>query len=333
MTRITSGSSGGAVRELRPEMTLEMVVENAWRYELGPLLAALELVGVPFSRVYFDGRPAPARNPQTPLSQPRLAPEGRSVLSARVRIAGAEPSVVVHLPGGLLGPLSPLPSYFQRLLGEEVLAESLGALLHVLDDSLFRARARHADRRRWLFPQSGLDPLLGEALVNTSPLYVDWLFRQVFPELRVEVRRSELARPVQLDRVLLGRVALGQCALDGHTRLAGQGLDVILTTSEDRGSGSRRGSAGPGETMAEEVRARLQQLVFPQFQRHPLALRVVLRVLASETQAKVASSRLGEALMVTARPPFEFTLHAGQVSPPPASALSTSRRQSSRRDS
>lgn len=332
MTAMTSGGLGGSARELHPEMTLEMVVENAWRYELGPLLAALELVGVPFSRVYFDGRPAPARAGQTPLSQPRLAPEGRSVLAARVRIAGAEPSVVVHLPGGLLGPLSPLPSYFQRLLGDEVLAESLGALLHVLDDSLFRARARHADRRRSLFPRSALDPLLGEALVNTSPLYVDWLFRQVFPELRVEVVRSELARPVQLDRVLLGSVALGQCALDGHARLSGQALDVILTTSFDREGGVRESAAEPTGTMAAEVRARLEQLVFPQFQRHPLALRVVLRVLASQTQAKVASSRLGEALMVTARPPFEFTLHAGQVPSPPASALSTSRRPSSSRD-
>jgi hypothetical protein len=313
-------------------MTLEMVIANASRYELGPLLVALELVGVPLSRVYFDGRPVPEHGEQTPLSRPRLAPEGRSVLAARVRGAAGEPSVVVHLPGGLLGPLSPLPSYFQRLLGEEVLAESLGALLHVLDDSLFRARARYADGKRALFPRGSLDPRLGEALVNSSPLYVDWLFRQVFPELRVQVARSALARPIQLDRVLLGSVALGHCALDGYTHVAGQSLDVTLTTSFDGWGGSPQSPPGRGETWAEEVRARLARHVFPQFQRHPLALRVVLRVLASQTQARVASSRVSEALVVTARPPFEFTLHAGHVPLPPAAVVSTSRRQSPRRD-
>jgi hypothetical protein len=58
----------------------------------------------------------------------------------------------------------------------------------------------------------------------------------------------------------------------------------------------------------------------------------VLRVLASQTQARVASSRVSEALVVTARPPFEFTLHAGHVPLPPAAVVSTSRRQSPRRD-
>ena len=263
MTPRTNPVSGPSLDS--PAMTVEAVVANASRYELGPLLTALELVGVPLSRVYFDGRPCPEGSGQTPLSRPRLAPEGRSVLAARLRVTGGLPSVVVHLPGGLLGPLSPLPSYFQKLLGEEVLAESLGTLLHVLDDSLFRARARHADGKRALFPRSSVDPQLGEALVNTSPLYVDWLFRQVFPELSVRVVRSALPRPVQLDRVLLGSVALGHCALDGHTQLAGQSLDVILTTSNDGWCGSPSNPARPGETWAEEARARLARLVFPQF--------------------------------------------------------------------
>lgn len=331
MTPPISPPPGGAAAEAKSEMTLEMVVASASRYELGPLLVALERVGVPLSRVYFDGRPVPEGSGRTPLSRPRLAPEGRPVLAARVRVAAGAPSVVVHLPGGLLGPLSPLPSYFQRLLGDEVLAESLGALLHVLDDALFRARARHADGKRGLFPRTPVDPLLSEALVNTSPLYVDWLFRQVFPELRVHVTRSALPRPVQLDRVLLGSVALGHCALDGHTQLVGQSLDVILTTSCDW-SGPRQSLPGPGETWAEEVRTRLNQLVFPQFRRHPLALRVVLRVLASQTQARLASARMSEGVVATARPPFEFTLHAGDVVPRPIAALSTSRRESSMRD-
>jgi hypothetical protein len=296
-------STGGAAG---PNMSLELVVENASRYELGPLLAALDAVGVPLSRVYFDGRPMPAESEGPTLNRLRLAPEGRSVLGARVRWWAGEARVTVHLAGGLWGPMSPLPSYFQTLLAEDVLAESLGTLLHVLDDSLFRARARYADSRRALFPQSSLDPRLGEAVVNTSPSYVDWLFRQVFPELRVQVTRSALPRPIKLDSVLLGRVSLGQCALGGRTNIAGPSLDVVLTTSfDERERGAR--------TWAEEVRERLSQLIFPQFERHPLALRVVLRVLSSRTQARIASSRIDQALVVPARPPFEFTLHSGSV--------------------
>jgi len=309
------------------EMSLERVVENAARYELGPLLVALAAVGVPLSRVYFDGRPLPACGDGAVLSRPRLAPEGRSVLGARIRTGVAGPSVAVHLAGGLWGPASPLPSYFQALLSEEVLAEALGSLLHVLDDSLFRARARYADAKRALFPNTSLDPQLGEAVINTTPLYVDWLFRQVFPELRVSVSRSELQRPVQLERVLLGSVALGQCALDGRTQLPAPSLDVLLTTSFDEHDEH-------GETWATEARARLSQRIFPHFGRHPLSLRVVLRVLASRTQARVAASHLGEALVANARPPFEFTLHSGFVSSTEAaSALSTSRRASPRRHS
>lgn len=287
-------------------------MRRAHRYELGPLVGALERAGVPLERIYFDGRPPPrlqggARSPI------QLAPEGRPVLGARLRPSSEPPSVVIHLSSGLFGAASPLPDYFQELLSAEVLAESLGDLLHVLDDSLWRARIAGGHARRRLAPFTSIDAHLGEASAGTDPLFLDWLFRQVFPELRVSVGRSVLPRALQLDNVLLGHVTLGQCALSGQTALAADALVVTLTAAFDGKGGPGSCKAGEGETWMEEVQLRLHRDVFPCFERRPLSLRVVLRVLASQTQSKVEETRLGEALVVQARPPFEFTLFSGTL--------------------
>lgn len=291
-------------------LELEDILRRAHRYELGPLVWVLEDVGVPLGRLYFDGRPPPwrrsgGRNPIT------LAPEGRLVLGAQLRSSSGPPSVVIYLSAGLFGPCSPLPNYFQELLNDEILAESLGDLLHVLDDSLWRGRVASGHVRRGLFPRTAVDFQLGEASAGTDPLFVDWLFRQVFPELRVSVARSELPRALRLDSVFLGHVALGQCALSGQTAVVADALVVTLTSAFDAKQGSGAYKAGNGETWMEEVQARLRRDIFPRFERHPVSLRVVLRVLASQTQSKVTETRLGQALVANAHPPFEFTLFSG----------------------
>ncbi len=157
---------------------------------------ALEHAGVPLSRIYFDGRPMPQK--EGVRSPVRLAPQGRLVVGARLREDTDPACVVIHVTTGLFGAHSPLPSYFQALLQDEVLVESLGDLLHVLDDSLWRARVSNGHARRGLYPMSSIDADLADASVGTDPLYVDWLFRQVFPELRVVVERSEVPRAVKL---------------------------------------------------------------------------------------------------------------------------------------
>lgn len=308
-------TSGLAVSsESSREDALGSILSRAHRYELGPLVYALEQVGIPLNRIYFDGRPQPnARGAKHPI---RLAPEGRLVLGAELR-HGALDSVVIYLSQGLFGPSSPLPSYFQSLLRGEVLAATLGELLHVLDDSLWRGRVAVGHARRGLSPRTSTDQYLGEATTGTDPLYLDWVFRQVFPELRVVVTRSELPRAVKLDSVFLGHVALGQCALSGHTALPTDALVVTLTTAFDAKRGAGQYAAGSGETWMEEVNLRLRRDVFPLFQRQPVSLRVVLRVLASQTQSKVKQTRLGEALVVNARPPFEFTLFTGVLGSAP----------------
>lgn len=289
---------------------LRSILRRAHRFELGPLVYALEQVDVPLGRIYFDGRPLPnERGHRHPM---RLAPEGSVVLGATLRPGSVE-SVVIHLSRGLFGPHSPLPSYFQSLLGGEVLAATLGELLYVLDDSLWRSRVAHGHARRALAKTTSIERHLGEATSGTDPLYLDWLFRQVFPELKVDVQRLSLPRAVRLDSVFLGHVALGQCALSGHTALPTDALVVTLTAAFDSKCGASGRMAGEEDTWSREVGLRLRRDVLPLFERRPLALRVVLRVLASRTQSKVAQTRLGEALVVNARPPFEFTLFEGAL--------------------
>lgn len=289
---------------------LGSIVRSAHRYELGPLVYALEQAGVTLDRIHFDGRPQPsARGGRHPI---RLAPEGRLVAAAKL-VPGEPNRVVIHLTQGLFGPRSPLPSYFQQLLSGEVLATTLGELLHVLDDSLWRGRVAFGHARRGLAPRTSTDQALGEATAGTDPLYLDWVFRQVFPELRVSVARGELPRSVRLDSVFLGHVALGQCALSGHTALPSDAVVVTLTSAFDAKRGAGEYRAGDGETWMEEVSLRLRRDVVPLFARQPVALRVVLRVLASQTQSKVTQTRLGEALVADARPPFEFTLFSGML--------------------
>src|SRR5690606_25207463 len=184
--------------------------------------------------------------------------------------------------------------YFHSLLCGEVLASTLGDLLHVLDDSLWRGRVAPEYVRREL-RSTTLDQHLGEATSGTDPLYLDWLFRQVFPELRVEVQRSSIPRAVRLDSVFLGHVALGVCALSGNTALPTDALVVTLTTAFDTRGSKAESVTAEGDTWSREVELRLGRDVLPLFERRPLSLRVVLRVLASRTQSKVARSRLGEA--------------------------------------
>lgn len=299
--------------ELARRRELRSIVRRAHRFELGPLVYALGQVGVPLSRLYFDARPLPnGRGHRHPM---RVAPAGRVVFGATLRPGSVESaeSVVIHLSQGLFGPRSPLPSYFHSLLSGEVLATTLGDLLYALDDSLWRGRVAHGHARRGLARAASSERHLGEATSGTDPLYLDWLFRQVFPELKVEVERISLPRPVRLDSVFLGHVALGHCALSGHTALPTDALVVTLTAAFDSRGGAAERPAAEGDTWAREVGLRLRRDVFPLFERRPLSLRVVLRVLASRTQSKVALTRLGEALVVNARPPFEFTLFEGAL--------------------
>lgn len=295
-------------REFARGDELRAILRRAHRFELGPLVYALEQVGIPLDRIYFDGRPlADGRGNRHPM---RLAPAGRVVLGATLR-PGSVASVVIHLSQGLFGPRSPLPSYFQSLLSGEVLAGTLGDLLYVLDDSLWRGRVAHADARRGLANANSAERHLGEATSGTDPLYLDWVFRQVFPELKVDVQRMSLPRAVRLDSVFLGHVTLGQCALSGNTALPTDAVVVTLTAAFDSRCGAEERAEGAGDTWSREVGLRLRRDIFPLFERRPLSLRVVLRVLASRTQSKVAQTRLGEALVVNARPPFEFTLFQG----------------------
>ncbi len=317
---------GEGVGRTGASLPLWRVIKNARRYELACLVRALEQAGVPARRISFDSRRL-TRGKRQDLANdsPKLAPSLRVVERARVRWVEEEPHVTVYLNAGLFGPRSPLPSYFQRLLKRQDVGSFLGELLHVLDDSLVRARALHGDTARRLKPHAPLDEALNEAVFGTSILSVDWLFRQIFPELGVEVRRGEELLTLGMARVALGAAVLGSCALDGRATVTRRSLDVTLTVTHPRlSSATRRGEGDDGlrePDWTDEVWVRLRNYVLPRLSRFPLALRVRLRMLVGGEQAGVNRARVTEAQVVEARAPLEFTIYAGHPGRTASSSL------------
>lgn len=200
----------------------------------------------------FDGDAPPG-------PRPGPGPDAGVVMVAAT--AGARVIVTVNL--GLLSCRSPLPSYFDALLARFGTREPLMELIHLLDRSLLRDRL-HADRPDRMFHASGdasggawgtaeRDLLRLNGLASLSGL--DWLFRQVFPDLGVCVRRVPGEHRVLSAAARIGHAALGQCAFGSVASVNVTDVEVALLCREAL---SRK-----GEAWIHEARERLLARVFP----------------------------------------------------------------------
>lgn len=291
-------------------------------HDLPGLMGELRRLGVGDHQIFFDSRDPDEVSNVHAGSRIRSGPWGTLVRAVRID-AEPEPRVTIFLNMGLFSAASPLPSYFQRLLGERDVGENLALVLRALDDGLLRARVR-AECRDFL-RGSRWEEHFDEALVGGSPRYVDRLFRRVFPELRVAVGWRRVPRTLGIDRVALGSATLGSCAFDGRGVFLGQGLDVTLTAPYALDGATDHGAATRRSTWVQEAKSRLGRYVLPRFRRHPVALSVRLRILERASESRIGVARVDEDAVPVAAPPFSVVLYQGMGQVAPGGAVGAAR--------
>jgi hypothetical protein len=304
-------TQGALAPESSEVAALSPVVARAATYELAALLLALERSGHCLDDLRFDSRDPDEVGAELGAGRIRLGPMGSLV---RGLLVEPRRGVTVYLNIGLFSAASPLPSYFHHLLAESHLGERLTTVLRVLDHGLLKAHAC----AQGLVPlrKSDWEPNLTDALVTSSPLYVEGLFRRVFPELRVHVAWREVRRTLRIDRLALGSATLGKCAFDGYGAFLQQGLEVTLTVPHGEpelvsGPSLESGGRIVQRTWAQEAKRRLDSYVLPRFSRHPAAFLVRLQVLGGRAEARLASARVAEDALPSAPRPFTVVLYEG----------------------
>ncbi|HWU89801.1 MAG TPA: hypothetical protein VN253_21215 [Kofleriaceae bacterium] len=255
------------------------ICARARDFEIGPLLDLLAMLGYRPTDVWFRAHLALAPQPTLVHHIEFMGPDGTiagpasdhspsmelgnvAELSAHApsgprapRAGGARSRVTVTVNLGLLSCRSPLPSYFQHLLGDPALREPLIELLQILDRNLLHARLT-CDRPERLVEQwdeitsdllriHGLDSLIG----------LGWLFRHVFPELSVVAARTSERLRVPYASARLGFSDLGSACFGAMTRIDVHDFQVTLTCEESL--------ARPGIPWVQEIDRRLRALVFP----------------------------------------------------------------------
>ena len=235
------------------------------RFEPRALLRALAESGIDFHRIRFDshlvsslrasgeylaeghgasgGEGTPAR--QLSEGVPYSGPHPRLFHSLR-RCVESQADADVELTSnlGLLSGRSPIPSYFLKYFTHSAVQRPLFELLRLLDHVLIRDRletfAPEERSESLAAVQRNLLPLGGVA----APCFVDWLFRRVFPELRVAVRRETAELPLSTARAAVGYSALGAAVLCGGAQARDAAVEVTLATADAAfGDGSWRSEA------------------------------------------------------------------------------------------
>lgn len=193
------------------------------------------------------------------------------------------PRVLVLTNYGLLGGQGPIPSYFFELLSEQR-DSSMTEFLWFFDSALQRQRfaGLYPERDRSIIPDFLEVKHLQLALLQLgAPIGMHWLFRLVYPELPVSVRRSIQKRRVRTDGVRMGDAELGSgCAFGGFTQVPVGGIDVRLLCEE--------WNTPTGQPWAHVAEKRLSRLIIPSLESSDVYLTVTLVFLDRQSFARLA---------------------------------------------
>lgn len=218
--------------------------------------------------------------------------------------------IAVYLNAGLLSSTSPLPSYFTELLIGRAPDSSLHGLLASLNEVLLglRVEALSPETSPRLFPWA---PGFRRAAVGlsapASPSTLHWIFRAVFPELRVVVRRSDRALRVPTADVCLGQTPLGRGALGGEAKVPAPGFDVWLRADAPE--------TLDGRAWGVEGRRRIEALVLPALAFTGVPLRVLLIELGPASALALREEiHLGFHALAAQAPPHVSVLFDGRAS-------------------
>ena len=160
--------------------------------------------------------------------------------------------------------------------------------------------------RDWEGTKRSYLSLLG--IRSTSTMH--WLFETTFPELGVKVERGVLTRNVKLEGTRLGFSVLGGGAvLGGFSRVPVPGFTITMYCDEEH--------TEFGRPWAEEVRRRLDSIIFPAIAETAVDVRVSLVIRSEKVWAALKpTSYLGfDRLKGGARRNREVQVWKGQVTP------------------
>jgi hypothetical protein len=269
---VSLGATLDAAVDAAVDAVVDAGLDEALDGERGEALDETRVYGASASE---PPAPADAQTQQWEVPLEPLTRPIESILSSR---AGARVIVTVNL--GLVSCRSPLSSYVLQLLTELDTRDALLELLAFVDDDLLRARltSDRPDRvfANWLGAERDLLEIFGLA----SPFGLDWLFRHVFPELGVSVRRSASDHHLPAVAARVGYAVLGRAAFGSVSTIPIADLEVTLICAEARSLAD--------VPWIEEAEARLRTQVLPVLATSCLHLTVVLLLLDQTTYARIA---------------------------------------------
>ncbi|MCX4244124.1 hypothetical protein [Paraliomyxa miuraensis] len=270
-----------APRKLRTLSEVEeRIVARAREFELSALLDLLASIGYDASEIELRGHLSASPRPTMVEQVELFGPPPRDRPGHAHRAKGpVDPRVVITVNLGLLSCRSPLPSYLLRLCQELPTRDPVIELLQLLDRSLLHARltSDRPDRTRPGWADVRRDFLRIHEL--DSPHGLHWLFRHVFPELGVHVRRITDDYRVPFDPARLNHSKLGRCAFGNTSRIAVHDLEVTLVSAE-----SKLGR-DPWPHIADR---RIRRFVLPLLDDVCMNLTVVFLVLDRTSHARLA---------------------------------------------
>lgn len=212
------------LRELDPDERLDWlereITERIKEFEITALVDLLAAIGYGPEQLEFCSHVS--FGPQPTLLHAIEFP-------ARYGDLDEDPRVRITVNLGLLSCRSPLPNYFLEYMRS---VDHLGPFLELLrglDTSLLLARlcSDRPERVTTTWPGTVADLLRCAGLA--SPIGLQWLCRQVFPELGVLVRRVEDQREVPAIGARLDGVSkLGECSFGKRTRVGVHELELVL---------------------------------------------------------------------------------------------------------
>lgn len=246
----------------------QRIRELLHRFDVPALLDALLSMGYREDQIEF-------------MSNPVLT--HRAALLEDIEFQRDPPRVLVLTNYGLLGGQGPIPSYFFELLSEQR-DSSMTEFLWYFDNALLRQRFAGLlpERDRAIVPDFTEVKQLQLALLQLgAPTGMHWLFRLVYPELPVSVRRSIQKRRVRTSGVQMGEAALGNgCAFGGFTQVPVGGIDVRLVCED--------WNTPTGQPWAQVAEQRLNRLIIPSLESSDVYLTVTLLFLDRTSFAKLA---------------------------------------------
>lgn len=236
-------------------MDLDSLARRASDHELGALLAALFDNGFDWDSVRFEG----VRD---------LYPErGELVRGLRIERVPARVAIV-ELNTGLLSRHSPLPDYFRdfgrRLHDPDAFIQFMG----FWDSVLLRAFAYASFPRLGAGRSRALMHGYRARLHLASPMSLSWLFRSVFPELRVAVSAATFRQRTPSGRARVGSTLDGRLVIGAEFSERRPGFRVRLYAESAASEGVR--------DWESEALARLERIE-PILARVRRPLEVVLR--------------------------------------------------------